>query len=114
MHLLGCSSRGWLWGAVVHFVGDGVEVELVAGHGGSLGQVAAGEPVLVFVGSSHPGVVRGNEKHIHARVVGQAPVVGDSPPFVPDQCEYRSIDKVLETVGQRAGPVGFPTQGAER
>ena len=36
-------------GAVVQFIGDGVEVELVAGDGGSLGQAAADEPVLVFV-----------------------------------------------------------------
>lgn len=47
-------------GAVVQFVGDGVEVGLVAGDEGSLGQVAMGEPVLVFVGSSDPGMVRGN------------------------------------------------------
>ena len=37
-------------GAVVRLVGDGVEVGLVAGDGGSCGQVAADEPVGVFVG----------------------------------------------------------------
>ena len=53
-------------GAVVQFVGDGVEVGLEAGDGGSLGQVAAGEPVLFFLGSSHPGVVKGELKtHLH-------------------------------------------------
>lgn len=102
MLLLGCGSR-WGSGAVVQFVGDGVVVGLVAGDGGSLGQVTKGEPVLVFVGSCHPGVVRGSEIHIHTRVVGQAPVAGDSPPFVPDQCEYRSIGKAPDTAGQRAG-----------
>ena len=40
------------FGAVVELVGDGVEVGLVAGDGGSFGQVAADEPVGVFVGSS--------------------------------------------------------------
>ena len=39
-------------GAVARLVGDGVEVGLVAGDGGSFGQVAADEPVGVFVGSS--------------------------------------------------------------
>jgi len=39
-------------GAVARFVGDGVEVWLVAGYGGSFGQVAANEPVGFFVGSS--------------------------------------------------------------
>jgi len=43
-------------GAVVRLVGDGVEVGLVAGDGGSCGQVAADEPVGVFVGSSLPGL----------------------------------------------------------
>ena len=43
-------------GAVARFVGDGVEVGLVAGDGGSCGQVAADEPVGVFVGSSLPGL----------------------------------------------------------
>ena len=43
-------------GAVVRLVGDGVEVGLVAGDGGSGGQVATEEPVGVFVGSSLPGV----------------------------------------------------------
>ena len=55
MLLLGCGSRGGS-GAVVQFVGDGVEVGLVAGDGGSFGQVAADEPVGVFVGSSLPGL----------------------------------------------------------
>ena len=41
-------------GAVVELVGDGVEVGLVAGDGGSFGQVSADEPVGVFVGSSLP------------------------------------------------------------
>ena len=41
-------------GAVARLVGDGVEVGLVAGDGGSCGQVSADEPVGVVVGSSLP------------------------------------------------------------
>ena len=44
-------------GAVVEFVGDGVEVGLVAGDGGSFGQVAADEPVGVSLVPSLPGAV---------------------------------------------------------
>lgn len=57
-------------GVVARFVGDGVEVGLVAGDGGSFGQVAADEPVGVFVGSSLPGAVGVSEKHLHARAWG--------------------------------------------
>ena len=63
-------------GAVVELVGDGVEVRLVAGDGGSFGQVAADEPVGVFVGSSLPGAVGVSEEHLHAGVVGEALVAG--------------------------------------
>ena len=63
-------------GAVARFVGDGVEVGLVAGDGGSFGQVAADEPVGVFVGSSLPGAVGVSEEHVHAGVVGEALVAG--------------------------------------
>ena len=59
-------------GAVARLVGDGVEVGLVAGDGGSFGQVAADEPVGVFVGSSLPGAVGVSEEHLHAGVVGEA------------------------------------------
>ena len=47
----GCS------GAVARLVGDSVEVGLVAGDGGSCGQVSADESVGVVVGSSLPGAV---------------------------------------------------------
>lgn len=47
MLLWGCGSRGDS-GAVVQFVGDSVKVGLEAGDGGSLGQVTASEPVLVW------------------------------------------------------------------
>ena len=63
-------------GAVARFVGDGVEVGLVVGDGGSFGQVAADEPVGVFVGSSLPGAVGVSEEHVHAGVVGEALVAG--------------------------------------
>ena len=63
-------------GAVVEFVGDGVEVGLVAGDGGSFGEVSADEPVGVFVGSSLPGAVGVSEEHLHAGVVGEALVAG--------------------------------------
>ena len=63
-------------GAVARFVGDGVEVGLVAGDGGSFGQVAADEPVGVFVGSSLPGAVGVSEEHLHAGVAGEALVAG--------------------------------------
>ena len=63
-------------GAVAWLVGDGVEVGLVAGDGGSFGQVAADEPVGVFVGSSLPGAVGVSEEHLHAGVAGEALVAG--------------------------------------
>ena len=81
----GCS------GAVIELVGDGVEVGLVAGDGGSFGQVSADEPVGVFVGSSLPGAVGVSEKHLHARVAGQALMAGHFPSLVPCQCSHRSF-----------------------
>lgn len=66
----GCS------GAVARLVGDGVEVGLVAGHGGSCGQVAADKSVGVVVGSSPPGAVGVNEKCLHASAWGEALVAG--------------------------------------
>lgn len=55
----------------------------MAGDGGSCGQVAADEPVGVFVGSSRPGAVRVSEEHVHTRVVGQALVAGHFSALVP-------------------------------
>ena len=55
-------------GAVVRFVGDGVEVGLVAGDGGSFGQVAADESVGVVVGSSPRGC--GGERNTSTPVPG--------------------------------------------
>ena len=99
-------------GAVVELVGDGVEVGLVAGDGGSFGQVSADEPVGVFVGSSLPGAVGVSEKHVHACVAGQALVAGHFPALVPGQCSHRPIRKALDAAGQRITDlVGFPTQG---
>ena len=66
-------------GAVVELVGDGVEVWLVAGDGGSFGEVAADEPVGVFVCSSLPGAVGVSEEHLYASVSGEALVAGRSP-----------------------------------
>ena len=63
-------------GAVAGLVGDGVEVGLVAGDGGSFGQVSADEPVGVFVSSSLPGAVGVSEEHLHAGVAGEALVAG--------------------------------------
>ena len=63
-------------GAVVQFVGDGVEVGLVAGDGGSFGKVAADKSVGIFVCSSLPGAMGVSEEHLHAGVVGEALVAG--------------------------------------
>ena len=63
-------------GQVAWLVGDGVEVGLVAGDGGSFGQVSADEPVGVFVSSSLPGAVGVSEEHLHAGVAGEALVAG--------------------------------------
>ena len=98
-------------GAVVEFVGDGVEVGLVAGDGGSFGQVAADEPVGVFVCSSLPGAVGVSEEHLHAGVVGEALVAGHFPALVPGQCAHRLVGKALDAAGERVTDlVGFPTQ----
>ena len=99
-------------GAVARFVGDGVEVGLVAGDGGSFGQVAADEPVGVFVGSSLPGAVGVSEEHLHAGVVGEALVAGHFPALVPGQCAHRLVGKALDAAGERVTDlVGFPPQG---
>ena len=98
-------------GAVARFVGDGVEVGLVAGDGGSFGQVAADEPVGVFVGSSLPGAVGVSEEHLHARVVGEALVAGHFPALVPGQCAHRLVGQALDAAGERVTDlVGFPSQ----
>ena len=99
-------------GAVVELVGDGVEVGLVAGDGGSFGQVAADEPVGVFVGSSLPGAVRVSEKHVHARVVGQALVAGHFSALVPGQGVHRPVGQALDAAGERAGPGRLSAPGA--
>ena len=91
-------------GAVARFVGDGVEVGLVAGDGGSFGQVAADEPVGVFVGSSLPGAVGVSEEHLHAGAWGEALVAGHFPALVPGQCAHRLVGKALDAAGERAGP----------
>ena len=82
-------------GAVARLVGDGVEVGLVAGDGGSFGQVAADEPVGVFVGSSLPGAVGVSEEHLHAGVVGEALVADHFPALVPGQCAHRLVGQAL-------------------
>ena len=98
-------------GAVVQFVGDGVEVGLVAGDGGSFGQVAADEPVGVFVGSSLPGAVGVSEEHLHAGAWGEALVAGHFPALVPGQCAHRPVGQALDAAGERVTDlVGFPTQ----
>ena len=98
-------------GAVARLVGDGVEVGLVAGDGGSFGQVAADEPVGVFVGSSLPGAVGVSEEHVHAGVVGEALVSGHFPALVPGQCAHRLVGQALDAAGERVTDlVGFPTQ----
>ena len=91
-------------GAVARLVGDGVEVGLVAGDGGSFGQVAADESVGVFVGSSLPGAVGVSEEHLHAGVVGEALVAGHFPALVPGQCAHRLVGQALDAAGERAGP----------
>ena len=78
-------------GAVVELVGDGVEVGLVAGDGGSFGQVVADESVGVFVGSSLPWAVGVSEEHLHASVAGEELVAGHFPSLVPCQCSHRTV-----------------------
>ena len=78
-------------GAVARFVGDGVEVGLVAGDGGSFGQVAADESVGVFVGSSLPWAVGVSEEHLHASAWGEALVAGHFWALVPCQCSHRAL-----------------------
>ena len=85
-------------GAVARLLGDGVEVVLVAGDGGSFGQVSADESVGVFVGSSLPGAVGVSEKHLHARAWGEALVAGHFPP--PDPM---SVFASLPRVGPGCG-----------
>ena len=97
--------------AVVELVGDGVEVGLVAGDGGSFGQVAMDEPVGIFVGSSLPGAVGVSEEHLHAGVAGQTLVAGHFPSLVPCQCAHRSVGQALDAAGERVTDlVGFPPQ----
>ena len=100
------------FGAVVELVGDGVEVGLVAGDGGSFGQVAVDEPVGVFVGSSLPWAVGVREEHVHAGVVGEALVAGYFPALVPGQCAHRPVEKALDAACERAGPGRLSDPGA--
>lgn len=85
----GCS------GAVARLVGNGVEVGLVAGDGGSFEQVAADESVGVFAGSS-PRAVWVSEKHLHASAWGEALVASHFWVLVPCQCSHRSFGKALD------------------
>ena len=78
-------------GAVARFVGDDVEVGLVAGDGGSFGQVAADESVGVFVGSSLPWAVGVSEEHLHASTWGEALAAGHFWALVPCQCSHRVL-----------------------
>ena len=78
-------------GSVVQFVGDGVEVGLVAGDGGSFGKVAADKSVGIFVCSSLPGAMGVSEEHLHAGILGEALVAGHFPSLVPCQCSHRSF-----------------------
>jgi len=79
------------FGAVARLVGDGVDVGLVAGDGGSFGQVAEDESVGVFVGSSLPGAVGVSDKHLHASAWGEALMVGHFPSLIPCQCSHHSF-----------------------
>lgn len=45
-----------------------------------------------------------SEKHLHARVVGQALVAGHFPTLIPGQCAHRPVGQALDAAGQRAGP----------
>lgn len=101
-------------GAVARFVGDGVEVGLVAGDGGSFGKVSADESVGVFVGSSLPGAVGVSEEHVHAGVVGEALVAGHFPALVPGQCAHRPVGQALDAACERAGPGRLSSPGAGR
>ena len=91
-------------GAVVQFVGDGVEVGLVAGDGGSFGKVAADKSVGIFVCSSLPGAMGVSEEHLHAGVVSEALVAGHFTALVPCQCAHRPVGQALDAAGDRAGP----------
>ncbi len=95
-------------GAVARFVGDGVEVGLVAGGGGSFGQVAADEPVGIFVGSSLPGAVGVSEEHLHASAWGEALVAGHFPSLVPGQCAHHPVGKALDTGARRTWSAFLP------
>lgn len=102
-------------GAVVELVGDGVEVGFVAGDGGSFGQVAADEPVGVFVGSSLPGAVGVSDEHVHAGVVGEALVAGHFPALVPGRCVHRPVGQALDAACECAGPgrLSYPGAGPQ-
>ena len=99
-------------GSVARFVGDGVEVGLVAGDGGSFGQVAADESIGVFVGSSLPWAVGVSEEHLHASAWGEALVAGHFPSLVPGQCAHHPVGQALDAAGERAGPGRLSYPGA--
>ena len=101
-------------GAVVQFVGDGVEVGLVAGDGGSFGKVAADKSVGIFVCSSLPGAMGVSEEHLHAGILGEALVAGHFSALVPGQCAHRSVGQALDAAGERAGPGLLCAPGAGR
>ena len=99
-------------GAVVQFVGDGVEVGLVAGDGGSFGKVAADKSVGIFVCSSLPGAMGVSEEHLHAGILGEALVAGHFSALVPGQCAHRPVGQALDAAGERVTDlVCFAPQG---
>ena len=86
----GAVAKGYS-GAVARLVGDGVEVGLMAGDGGSCGQVAADELAGIVVGFPLPRAVGVSDKHIHASAWGEALVADHFWVLAPCQCSHRTL-----------------------
>ena len=103
------------FGAVIQFVGDGLEVELMAADGDSYGKVSADKPVGVFVGSSLPWALGVSERHLHALVEGQALVAGHFPGLDPSSVctsPRREGPGCGESERHRPGRLSCPGAGA--
>lgn len=90
-------------GAVARFVGDGVEVGLVAGGGGAFGQVAARGGGWCSRSLRLPKGCGVGEQH--ARLAVAAPlalVAGHFAPLVPGQGAHRAVGQCADAAGEGA------------
>src|SRR4026208_2475375 len=86
-------------GSVVELAGDKVEVGLVVGDLGALGEVLAQQPVGVLVGAAFPRRVRVREVDVHSGREAERGVAGHLAALVPGE----GLDQLRGDAGARGG-----------